>query len=194
MSPSRIVTSLRLSIAAAAALGVLTVADQAEAQNLRVVPAPWVAHDLTVPHQAYNGHATTFKAIARGGSGSYMYEWDFQGDGQFDFSSTTSNRYNLSTRFTYPNQAATTTFTAKIRVTSGGQTVTGIYPVRVFADVPANPANANARQIQVMRGVAVDDGLWYLHTVMSRGGPSEEDAINGAQITGDMGGPAPTSG
>ena len=39
----------------------------ASAQNLRVLPVPWVATDLTIPHQAYNGRATTFKAIARGG-------------------------------------------------------------------------------------------------------------------------------
>src|SRR5687767_11400433 len=116
MRSSRVTNLLRLAFAGVVGVAVMTSGQSAEAQNLRVIPAPWVATDLTIPHQAYNGHPTTFKAIARGGSGSYMFEWDFQGDGQFDFSSTTSNRYNLSTRFTYPNQAATTTFTAKIRV------------------------------------------------------------------------------
>ena len=96
---------IRLSLAAAAGMAILTVSHAAEAQNLRVVPVPWVATDLTVPHMAYNGHATTFKAIARGGNGTYFYEWDFNGDGQYDFSATTNNRYNLSTRFTYANQA-----------------------------------------------------------------------------------------
>jgi uncharacterized protein (TIGR03382 family) len=186
MRSFRVTNSLRLSIAAAAGLAILSISHAAEAQNLRVVPVPWVATDLTIPHQAYNSHATTFKAIARGGNGTYLYEWDFTGDGVFDFSATTTNRYNLSTRFTYPNQAATTTFNAKIRVTSGGQTVTGIYPVRVFADVPANPANANDRQIQVMRGVAVDDGLWFMHNRMNRSG-NEEDAVLGAQASGNIG-------
>ncbi|HVV82358.1 MAG TPA: PKD domain-containing protein, partial [Kofleriaceae bacterium] len=180
-------------MAAAAAFTVLTASRSAHAQNLRVVPVPWVATDLTIPHQAYNGHATTFKAIARGGNGTYLYEWDFDGDGHYDFSATTTNRYNLSTRFTYPNQAATTTFTAKVRVTSNGQVVTGSYPVRVFADVPANPANANDRQIQVQRGVAVDDALWFMHNAMSRSG-NEEDVNTGAQITGNPGGNYPIAG
>ena len=85
---------LRLSFAAFAALAVLTISQAAEAQNLRVVPVPWVATDLTIPHQAYNGRATTFKAIARGGNGTYLYEWDFQGDGVYDFVTTTTNRYH----------------------------------------------------------------------------------------------------
>ena len=187
MLSSRVSTLVRFSLAALAAFTVLTVARTAEAQNLRVVPVPWVATDLTIPHQAYNGHATTFKAIARGGNGTYLYEWDFQGDGVYDFQQTVGTRYNLSTRFTYPNQAVTTTFIAKIRVTSAGQTVTANYPVRVFADVPANPAMANERQIQVMRGVAVDDGMWFLHNQLSRN-INEEDPLIGAQMTATLGG------
>jgi hypothetical protein len=173
----------RLAVAALIGLASMSFGQAAEAQALRVVPVPWVATDTTIPHHAYNGHATTFKAIARGGNGTYLYEWDFQGDGVYDFSATTNNRYNLSTRFTYPNQAATTTFIAKVRVTSNGETVVGSYPVRVFADVPANPANANDRQLQVMRSVAVDDGLWYLHNQLTRSG-DENHPTTGAQITG----------
>ncbi len=187
MLSSRSDALMRMSLAAVAAFAVLTVARAAEAQNLRVVPVPWVATDLTIPHQAYNGHPTTFKAIARGGNGTYVYEWDFQGDGVYDTSASTSNRYNLSTKFTYPNQAATTTFNAVVRVTSNGQSVTATYPVRVFADVPINPAQANDRQLQVMRGVAVDDGLWYLHNQMVRTG-DETNGVTGAQITGNIGG------
>jgi hypothetical protein len=193
MLNSRMGKLCRLAVAALIGLASMSFGQAAEAQSLRVVPVPWVATDTTIPHHAYNGHATTFKAIARGGNGTYLYEWDFQGDGVYDFSATTNNRYNLSTRFTYPNQAATTTFVAKIRVTSNGQTVTGDYPVRVFADVPANPANANSRQLQVMRSVAVDDGLWFLHNQLTRSG-DESHPTTGAQITGNLGGTAHTSG
>ncbi|HVV88382.1 MAG TPA: PKD domain-containing protein [Kofleriaceae bacterium] len=175
---------LRCAFAAACGAMVLTASRSAEAQNLRVIPVPWVATDVTIPHQAYNGHATTFKAIARGGNGSYTVDWDFNGDGVYDSSTMTNNRYNLSARFTLPNQAATTTFNARVRVTSNGQTVTATYPVRVFADVPADPGNANDRQLQVMRGIAVDDALWYLHNQMSRTG-SEDDPVAGAQISGN---------
>ncbi|HVV85817.1 MAG TPA: PKD domain-containing protein, partial [Kofleriaceae bacterium] len=162
------------------------IAGRAEAA-LRVIPVPWVATDPTIPHQAYNGHVTILKAVARGGNGTYKVEWDPEGDGVYNGGAltiaSTNNRYDLSVQFTYPNQAVTTTFQAKVRVTSGAEVVVGTYPVRVFADVPADPNVANDRQLQVMRSVAVDNGLWYLHTKLLRSG-AEEDPISGAQITG----------
>ena len=54
------------------------------------------ATDPTIPHQAYNGHVTTFKAIARGGDGNYVVEWDPEGDGTYRPSFTSTNRHNLS--------------------------------------------------------------------------------------------------
>lgn len=168
-------------LAAAAAL--LLVGSVASAQDLRVLPVPLVAEDPTVPHLAYRGHATTFKAIARGGNGTYLFEWDFDGDGVYDFSATTTNRYFLSTRFTYPDQASDRLFQATVRVTSNGQVVIGSYPVLVLAEVPTDPSIANDRQLQVMRSVAIDDGLWYLHGAMGRAG-NEADPLTGAQITG----------
>lgn len=176
--------SHRLLCAVVVVVAALTVASRgAEAQNLRVLPVPWVATDATIPHQAYNGHATTFKAIARGGNGTYQVEWDFEGDGTYDATFSRTNRYDLSTTFTYPPQATTTTFQAKVRVTSGADVVIGTYPVRVFADVPSDPNLASDRQLQVMRSVAVDDALWYLHNQLTRSG-NEADALTGAQATG----------
>jgi len=176
------------SAAKVIALAVVTLsASAALAQNLEVIPVPWNALDLAIPHQAYNGHATTFKAIARGGNGTYDVEWDFDGDGAFEPVVTTTSRYNLSATFTYPNQATTRTFQAVVRVKSNGETVAAAYPVRVFADVPSDPAAATDRQLQVMRGVAVDDGLWNLHNQIVRSG-NEADPLTGAQITGNLGG------
>lgn len=103
---------------------------------------------------------------------------------------TTSNRYDLSARFTYPNQATDTDFVARVRVTSNGQTVTGSYPVHVFADVPSNPNNATARQLQVMRAVAIDDALWFVHNQLTRGG-NEADPLTGARAVGSLAGPEP---
>ena len=183
-SPSKFVYAVT-----GAVIAMLAMARTANAQNLRVLPVPWVATDSTIPHQAYNGHATIFKAIARGGNGSYTVEWDFDGNGVYDVSFASNDRYNLGYAYTYPNQAATTTFQAKVRVTSNNQTVVGTYPVRVFADVPADPANASDRQLQVMSSVATDNALWYLHLQMSRTG-NEEDALTGAQATGNVSGPA----
>lgn len=164
----------------------LSWSNRASAQQLQVIPVPWVATDPTVPHLAYNGHPTTFKAIARGGNGSYTVEWDFDGNGVYDFNALRTDRYDLSTTFTYPNQAQDKTFQAQIRVTSNAQQVVATYPVRVFADVPSDPAAATDRQLQVMRSVAVDDGLWYLHKQMVRSG-DETNPLTGAQITGYVG-------
>ncbi len=161
----------------------------ASAQGLTVIPVPAVQLDASAPHFAYNGHATTFKAIARGGGGTYVYEWDFQGDGTYDFTATTTNRYDLSTRFTYPNQASDARFFARVRVTSNAETVTATYPVHVFADVPTNPSLATARQLQVMRNVAIDDGLWFLHNQMVRTG-DEANSVTGAQASATL----PTGG
>ena len=153
------------------------------AQGLQVIPVPWVATDPTVPHAAYNGHATTFKAIARGGDGTYLVEWDYDGDGVYDSIATRTDRYDLSEAFTFPVQAADRTFVATLRVTSAGQTAFGSYPVRVFADVPGDFALATDRQVQVMRSVSIDDGLWFLHKQMARTG-NEDDPMTGAQIKG----------
>nr|MBC8229928.1 hypothetical protein [bacterium] len=73
-----------------------------ESSELKVLTVPWVATAPTIPHIAYNGHPTTFKAIARGGAGSYTYDWDFNGDDEYDYSNTTTNGYNLSAKHTYP--------------------------------------------------------------------------------------------
>ena len=44
-----------------------------------------MADDLSVPHPAYNGHPTTFKAIARGSSSAQvLFRWDIDGDGEWD--------------------------------------------------------------------------------------------------------------
>lgn len=50
----------------------LVLSSAALAQNLQVIPVPWIAADATIPHFAYNGHATTFKAIARGPWSEYL--------------------------------------------------------------------------------------------------------------------------
>ncbi len=160
----------------------LLVLHAAAAGALEVIPVPWVATDPSVPHLAYSGHATTFKAIARGGNGTYLVEWDFDGDGVFDFSATTTDRYDLSARSTFPPQGADATFLARVRVTSGGEVAAATYPVRIFADVPADPAVATDGQLQVMRSVAIDDGLWYLHTQLTRAG-DEAHPETGAQVT-----------
>lgn len=130
----------------------------AVAQSLEVITVPWVPGNPTIPHDTYNGAQTFFQAVARGGSGTYAYEWDFNGDGTYDFSNTTANPYNLSASYTYPNQASDRLFIAKIRVSSGGEIASAEY--RVMIHEPAT--------LDVKVNHSIDNALWYLHTNMTR--------------------------
>jgi len=126
--------------------------------TLTVIPVPWVATAPLIPHDTYNGKEITLKAMARGGDGTYTYEWDFDGDGTYDFSDTTNNQYDLSAKYTYPDQLFDKIFIARIRVASGGEVVTAQYPVR---------AHATATQ-SVKVNVAIDEALWWMHRKMLR--------------------------
>lgn len=138
-------------------LGSLTSMASAE---LKVITVPWYPDDVKIPHDAYNGHPTTFKAIARGGTETtYIYEWDFNGDGTYDYTNITTNPYDLSARYTYPDQAGDVEFIATIEVTNGGETAIGQYPVSIHVDDLTQEVKIN---------VAIDDALWWMHNRMYR--------------------------
>ena len=145
---------------------------------LEVVAVPWVANSPLIPHDAYNGKEITFKAIARGGNGTYTYEWDFNGDGTYDLTAVTQNSYDLSAKYTYPDQQFDKIFIARIRVTSGGQVATAEYPVRV------HPSPTQAVKVNV----AIDDALWWMHRKMLRydSGPVQFGALTD-QMLGSTG-------
>lgn len=153
------------------------------AEAFSVVPVPKNPQDVNVPHNAYNGKATTYKAIVRDGNcGQYTYWWDPDGPGPIaeQAQQTTADPYNLGFQYTYPNQAADKLFAARVRVQCGAEEAIGTYLVYVTADVPGpgNANNATVEQLAIMSDVALDDVLWNLHREMiSRGG-------NGAAITG----------
>lgn len=136
----------------------ILIAGAGYARALEVTTVPWVPSNPNFPHDTYNGVSTRFMAIARGGSGTYSYEWDFNGDGTYDYSNTTSNPYDLSTTHTYPFQASDRLFIARIRVTSGTEAATAEY--RVIVHEP------ETLEVRVNR--AIDNALWYLHTNMIR--------------------------
>jgi len=134
-------------------------AQEINAQSLSVITVPYNQKNPSIPHYAYNGHQTTFKAICRGGSGTIKYQWDFNGDGTYDTAEiTVTDKYNLSATYTYPNQSTTIIFAAKIKVWSTTETVYASYPVCVFPDA--------TRDVKV--NVACDDGLWWLHNYLTR--------------------------
>jgi hypothetical protein len=126
-----------------------------EPLNVRIVP--WVPISPLLPHDAYAGHQTTLKAVAKGGTPPYTYTWVF-GDGSPFFTTTTSNRHNLQAFHQY-SASSDTFYDAKITVTdNSGATVSEIYPIR-FWSTPSRAVQVN---------VAIDDALWWLHKNMSR--------------------------
>jgi hypothetical protein len=146
----------------------------------------------------------TLKAVARAESlaAPYYYRWDADGDGTWDYLGTTpvvangnwyrNNCYMLDGKFTYPalDPAVATRklYMAIIEVAETVDPGTGIpsgskfatYPVMIYGDVPlqANANSATDDQLRIMREVAIDDALWYLHKQMLRSG------VSTAQITG----------
>ena len=159
-------------VCVASILATFWLAHSASLAQLRVLTVPFVASNPAIPHDTYNGVPTTFKAIARNGTGNYDYAWDFNGDGVYDYFNSTTNSYDLSATYSYPAQASDRLFIARIRVTSGPDTVTAEY--RVLIHEPAT------RAVKVNR--AIDDALWFLHVRMQRG------ASGGIEYGSDPGG------
>lgn len=178
-------------------------------QSFTVLTVPFKQHDLSIPHPAYNGQPTTFKAIARSSDplAEFYYRWDADGDGNWDNMGGTqalpvgkwykSNGNNLEGKYTLPFVDPTLIsrklYIATIEVTEEfdpwGLPISpkfASYPVVVYSGVPlkVNAASATDEELAVMRDVALDDALWFLHKAMLRGGTD-------AQITGYLNQTAP---
>ncbi|MFN3198164.1 MAG: PKD domain-containing protein, partial [Bradymonadia bacterium] len=162
----------------AGAVAATTVLSASAASALTVVPVPQNPQDLTVPHAAFNGASTRFKAIVRDGSAPYSVSIDYTGDGVYDTTFNTSDAYELEATYTYPNVAVDTLHIASIRVVdNGGNTAFGSYPVYIRADCPtmANVNSATDDQLAHMRNRAIDEGMWYIHKNMAgRGGSNNQ--------------------
>ncbi len=164
--------------------------------DVRAIAVPANGRDYTVPHAAYNGHPITLKAIARGFPDmatalASRFTWDNDADGNFSDETETSAAprqcsesaegvtcYDLGRQIQFPAQASSRLLVFGLRIESGGEVVaTASYPVFIDAMVPAQTdfaANATASadaahyQLDVMRRVALDDALWFLHLRMVR--------------------------
>lgn len=142
---------------------------------------PWNPASPTDPHTVIQAVSATLTATAvfstTSGTDSYSYQWNY-GDptitvppggasavttiGNTGNSTNVGDVYNLSTTHTYPNTiAAGTPLTAVITVTdTTTSTVVGtaIYYIIV-----------QQNDLQARVNVAIDNGLWFLHTTMERG-------------------------
>ena len=135
--------------------------------GLRIVPVPWVADptyaadppSYASSHVIFQGVPTRCKAVIAGGTPPYSVTWDF-GDGSPAASSSTSDGYAGAAAFhTYTGLLLNTQVAATVTVVdAASNTATGRYWM-----VVRDPA---VREHRVNR--SADEGLWYLHTQISR--------------------------
>ncbi|MCK4659238.1 MAG: hypothetical protein KAV82_06915 [Phycisphaerae bacterium] len=142
-------------------VGMLVAAPPAQATP-QAICVPWVPHDASQPHYTYSGAQITLKGIARGGATHYY--WDY-GDGGGTSWTAISNSYNLGVAHTYtgvPGQL----FRAILHVKDGaGVEDFDDYWVQIFESSDLSiPAHLDVRI-----NMAIDKGLWWLHTTMVRG-------------------------
>ncbi len=124
---------------------------------------PWRPADATIPHSTYSGAQITLKGIAR--DGATHYYWDY-GDGSPAMVWTAiGNPYNLGVKHTYSGSVGQL-FIATLHVRDGGSgTDQDTYPIIIRQSVDLS----KSAQLDVRIDMAIDEGLWYLHTNMIRG-------------------------
>lgn len=141
---------------------------------LRLLPVPWpgdpsYANDNpgagVVPnpksrHTVFNGVPTRLKVVALGGGGNYSVTWDpGDGSGPQPAIGPTADGFNgLTLMWTYSGQPVGAQLTATATVTDGLATAVAHYYIKI-----GDPGQLTDR---VNR--ATDEGLWWLHTQLSR--------------------------
>ena len=132
----------------------------------QVIPVPYTLKDIKLPHPAYNGHPTTFKAIARpiGAEAceTPLYRWDINGNGLWADEDPgddcadkaegaggwiqADTRYNLECRAQLPEQNRELVkkklfvATVEVKCSTNADSAYGNYYVMVFAEVPKGRA------------------------------------------------------
>lgn len=167
-------TSTRVLFCTLAVL--LLVSTVAMAAAPTVVTVPWRGA-LNLDHETYNGKLIHLKGIARGVALSGATASWTPGDGHAPIAATvnpdaTGFDFDLSVTYTYPNSPNGTPYPATLTVcnnTSGANTdcASSTYRVKV-----------RTRSLDVEIDIAIDEGLWWLHTNQVRGGSSDGSWTN----------------
>ncbi len=150
-----------------------------------VKTVPWDPTNPTAPHTTYPLDATHEVTIVLGAtvdllgsSDTFTYDWDF-GDGTAHATGTVTDPYNVSVLHQYPPSAAGgTTWTAILRVTDSNTSQNASANFYVIQQ---------ANNLQSRVNVAIDHGLWYMHSTMWR-------CTNGAPAGCNTGGVYGTNG
>lgn len=124
--------------------------------EVQAICVPWKPSNPTIPHSTYSTKEITLKGIAR--NGPTEYRWDF-GDGSSTGWTAVSNPYNLGVKHTYTG-AVGTLFIATLYVRAGADMDQDTYRVLIRESTDLGiPAHLDVRI-----DMAIDEGLWYLHT------------------------------
>ena len=137
----------------------LAFATAASAQP-QAICVPWQPSSPSIAHYTYSGAEITLKGIARGSSTTYT--WDF-GDGSLFFSDSITDPHNLGVKHTYVGISGQK-FTARLTVSDGTDTHQDTYPVKIYESSDLSDPD----HLDVRINMAIDEGLWYLHTNMIR--------------------------
>jgi len=134
---------------------------QAQSAGPEAICVPWQPSNPAMPHFTYSGAETTLKGIARGDATEYC--WDF-GDGDAMPWMPITDPYNLGVKHTY-HGAIGQLFVATLYVKDASDNVDeDEYLVKIHESSDlCSPAHLDVRI-----NMAVDEGLWWLHTTMIR--------------------------
>lgn len=140
-------------------------ADQSpSACQMRAITVPANPLNVAAPHRIVSGVTTTLKGVARHGGNQFM--WNF-GDGSTPtLWMPIADPYNLSARHAYSGVAGQNFIaTLSVRSSSDPTVVSNaFYPLTIAQSSNLGvPAEADVR-----REMAIDEGLWYLHTREAR--------------------------
>ncbi|MCX5639070.1 MAG: thrombospondin type 3 repeat-containing protein, partial [Planctomycetota bacterium] len=127
----------------------------------QAICVPWQPAYPTIPHYTYDGAEITLKGIAR--NGGTEFRWDF-GDGAGTAWTSISNPYNLGVKHVY-NGIVGQIYIATLYIRDGsGNQSQDEYLVKIYESSDLSIPE----QLDVRINIAIDEGLWYLHTNMIR--------------------------
>ncbi len=121
---------------------------------------PWLSHASEIPHFTRDGAAIRLKGIARGDATEF--KWDY-GDGGETGWMPIADPYNLGVQHVYsgvPGQL----FIATLHVRNGIEEDQDSYRIQVYESSDLSIKT----HLDVRKNMAIDEGLWWLHTHMTR--------------------------